>query len=1173
MAFEWVAGLFQSEEARGLSGESASSVALDDANPYYNYRLRRHSTDGDLVADPGLLWYTSPYVTQRQGLGTHVAAEPGEGVANYTDVLLILSQEDHARSERVTGEAWSASMERTLQQEFDNFCRRENLLRPHSHRSLGFRILRDGSDEMHGLSLGLQRGEFITGLLPNLYTGPVYGSFPVIGVHVNLPGVWEGYREVGRLHNDQILFTLGNHWLDNFSHPALAEAALYRLQQYPDGNFVHIINPDLQDRYQVTSTVQNNASVLTLATREGRPLAYLVLAVMEPPSSNTPAPTRSETPVAGQPKISMPTPAPQPKPQTAQRSDFDDPIPSVAPPMMIDDEVHNLDATTSLGGRTIIPDAPSERIFTLQERGALLQKVHFSAFMLGYDVFMGPRGELGTKVENPAATFQVRKRSTSLVAHVPGVTVDGNPARVGEQIPLETDTEITLGDTRLEYRSLRHRSDITGWPYVAEIRRPASSTYLIWGEEYRVGRSRECRVVLPDQTSNDNIHWKPKVGDGAYIRARTGDIPKANFYTDSIMVSSEHATIDLTSGDPIVRCNASHCYVFVRRGDEILSLYPTSKSDQDHILDVQPGDEVLIGNCLFQVGFSPGGEIVAPAPAPEVQLNADSLADSVASPNFDEDEEDEEPVEAPEPELAEDEEPIETEEPAEAEGLAVPPPIPVPAVVDEAPPPPPPPPAPRDDVAEDVAEEAPDEVSEDAFPELPQEVQDEETIPAPPSIDEIPPPPPPSGEDEDEDETAMFEISERELGDEDAPPAGGLGEDGSAPEPVQPEAAADSIIGTLEEFQAEDGEVDAPSLADDQGYASQAIPTPRAPTSSESTFNSELGDPEADDDVSVDEPAQASEPDEEPSDDPAVIATQPPPPRTASEDAITNPPSVVPMPFPELEQGGFDEIDVGVPPAEPGEVTVEIEPSEQPDSLSGSADTPAAAEVVFTDDAEAQFELGRPCHVILAGWMVNGEVVIGNHTDADCVLPENRIIPSQTFERCDYVRLKIRGRKGTMDLLTTTEVLVDEADPTQEHFDSVDHTLDVIRRDEEGEEDFAIRLLVVQDKKLPDPRARLIALDYEDPLAAALVTRGLPLNQPRTLELDGLTVTLTFTGEAVQFSDYGATYRQADGSFLPFFVQSGSKRFTTAPEDGSSFELTGGDRFVIGQSVYVIREE
>jgi hypothetical protein len=305
MAFDWIAGLFQSEQTRGLSGDTASAVALDDSNPYYNYRLRRHHAEGDVVEDPGLLWYTSPYVKRRTGLGTHIAAERGEGVANFTDVLIILAEEDFIRLEDDLDE-WTQKATRALAQEFENFCRREQFSRLHSHRQLGFRILCDGSPEMGGQSLGLTTGEFVTGLLPNLYTGPSRGSWPVIGVHLNLPGVWEGYQEVGRLHNDQILFTIGSHWLDNFAHPSLKEAALYRLQQYPDGSFVHIVNPDLQDRYQVTSIQQGGTNVLTLATRDGQPLAYMVLAVIDPPAeaaAPAPAPAASET---GRPGIAMP---------------------------------------------------------------------------------------------------------------------------------------------------------------------------------------------------------------------------------------------------------------------------------------------------------------------------------------------------------------------------------------------------------------------------------------------------------------------------------------------------------------------------------------------------------------------------------------------------------------------------------------------------------------------------------------------------------------------------------------------------------------------------------------------------------------------------------------------------------------------------------------------------
>ncbi|MFT4624583.1 MAG: hypothetical protein ACI8PZ_003242, partial [Myxococcota bacterium] len=592
---DWISGLFQSEQTRGLSGGSAPSVALDDANPYYNYRLRRHKAEGDIVSDPSLLWYTSPFVKQRSGLGTHVASEIGDGVANYTDVLVILSQADYARATRAG--PWIADAQRILGQEFETLCRREGLRRRYEHRPLGFRFIADGAPSMDGQSLGLQDGEFITGLLPNLYTGPVRGSWPVLSVHLNVPGAWEGYREIGRLHNDQRLFTLGAHWLDSFTHPALREAALYRLQQYPDGTFVHIVNPDLQDRYQVTSEDQDGTHVLTLASRDGTPLAYMVL-VMEDPPASRPISLSSED---------LPT-GPNARPA----------IPSVAPPMLLDEA----DDAPPIVQRTIIPDEPNERIFTLQERGVLLQKVHFSAFMLGYDVFFGRRGELGTVVEDPAATFQVRRKTVSIVPHVSGVVMDGNELEQGKETVITGDARFEVAGQKLEYRDLSGWKSINGWPYVGEIRRPASSTYMIWGDAYQVGRSRDCRVVLPDETRNDNIRWKPKVGDGATIRARTGDIPKSKFYTDSIMVASEHATVDLRDAAPRIVCNARHCYVYVRREADLRPMFPVTSLEEPKDMDLHPGDEILIGNCLFHIGYTPAEAGVRPAPAPPVAIEA-----------------------------------------------------------------------------------------------------------------------------------------------------------------------------------------------------------------------------------------------------------------------------------------------------------------------------------------------------------------------------------------------------------------------------------------------------------------------------------------------------------------------------------------------------------------------
>ncbi|MEN0064850.1 MAG: hypothetical protein AAGA48_22080 [Myxococcota bacterium] len=1013
MAFEWVAGLFQgdNQQTRGLSGDNAQSVALDDANPYYNYRLRRHRAEGDIVQDPGLLWYTSPYVKRRTGLGTHVGVEVGDGTANYTDILLIISRDDFASASN----EWQQNVIRTLQQEFENFCRRENFSRLHAHRPLGVRILEDGSPGMGGQNLNLTRGEFVTGLLPNLYTGPVRGSYPVIGVHVNLPGVWEGYHEVGRLHNDQVLFTLGNHWLDNFSHPSLEQAALYRLRQYPDGSFVHIVNPDLQDRYEVTSTDQGGASVLTLGTRDGVPLAYLVLAVIDPPAIR-PAPRLAR------PGIQMPKPPVQPTPRSEAR---DNGVPSIAPPMLMDDEDVGStggagdSSSSKLGGKTIIPDTPSERIFTFQERGALLQRVHFSAFMLGYDVYLGSRGELGTHVEDPAATFQVRKRSVALVAHIDGVMVGGRTVPAGLEVPIEGDVRIEVAGQQLEYRDLRH-CKVDGWPYVGEIRRPASSTYMIWGEDYQVGRSRECRVVLPDEPRNENIHWKPSVGDGATIRARTGEIPKARFYTDSIMVASEHSTIDLRADLPRVVCTARHCYSYVRRNGEVMPLYPSESPHDPKQSELFPGDEVLIGNCLFHVGYSPADAQPA-APAPRSERTADDLAQFVPEPDIE--------------------------------------------ALDH-----------KDDSS----------------------VTKQATHPG-------------------------------------APP--GMMEPYPGEEPVRPNVHTDSI------------HFDGSDDSTQPGYPSPGVGAETYDASEPASGSFDRADQ-----AYIDGNSNGAWDGEDWSEEDRPVST------TFGEmNHAHDPPVEVPKPFPDVTANGL-------PPHQPE--TVEDDPTAHSTPATGTADG-----VVFTDDNAAKFELGRPMHLILAGWTVNGEVVCGNHDGANLVVPENRIVESQTFASTDYFRLRIRGHRGELTVLNANELLIDEDAPQLETYaDPGSHVIDIIRRDERGESDFAVRLRVVEDSSLPDPRARFVALDFNDPLAAALVTRGLPTGTSRRLNLGGLEMDLLYDNDKVIVSGYVDGYRKGDG-FYPFFVQKQGARFKTAPEDGTAFELMNGDRMVIGSCVYVLREE
>ena len=240
-------------------------------------------------------------------------------------------------------------------------------------------------------------------------------------------------------------------------------------------------------------------------------------------------------------------------------AELDEDPPSIPGPDPYDSSAFRRD----LLNRTVVPGAVSTRTLTLHERGALLQRVHFATFMEGYDVYIGAGGRIATQMDAPLATLQVRHNRVALAIWGEGVRIDGAPAVAGQMAQLGAEVTLDVDGHTLVYRDL---SGVTleGWPYLGELRRPGAGSYLEFGAAHRIGRDRRCQVRLPDEPHNDNIAWLPQAGSGGTIRSRNGEIPKSRFYTDSIMVASEHAEIDLTD-EPVLRSLARHCYTFVRR--------------------------------------------------------------------------------------------------------------------------------------------------------------------------------------------------------------------------------------------------------------------------------------------------------------------------------------------------------------------------------------------------------------------------------------------------------------------------------------------------------------------------------------------------------------------------------------------------------------------------------
>ena len=1047
MALDWISRLFSSGSAKGLSGDTDSGL-LDSSN-YYAGRLRRHKTTGDLIEDAFLLWQTEG----KKGLRGHLTSQKNHGSADFTDILLIVNAEDWGRSLNRSDE-WTDTATRVLNQELARYQGEASFELVHPKRGARFRILQDGGTKMAGEDYGLEVGEFITGVLPNTYTGPVANSRPVIAIHLNIPDVWEGYREVGRLFNDQVVFTLGNHWLDSFNHFALQEPALYRLQQYLDGSFVHIIDPDLQHRYSVTSDDAAGANVLSIVDTDGEPVCHLVLALLDsmvvepPPQVPEPAPVG----LGGLPRIDLPAPPPA-------------------------SSLSSGNSLMGMGHKTIVPESVQERIFTLRERGALLQKVHFRKFMQGYDVYVSPSGNLSTACVDRAATFQVRNDQVALVVHKPDVLVNGRTVSVEVAHPLTDHTTLQVGPHILEYNDLSRKHTEPGWPYLGEILRPPTSTHMVFGGKYRIGRDRRCKIQLPDEPQNDNIAWLPSTASGTTIRARSGDIPKSRFYTDSIMVASEHGEIDLTS-TPVLTCIARHCYAYIRRNGALTSLYPTKQSGERRT-ELMPGDEMLIGNCLFQVNFSPEDleAPVAPSkPAPQPRLTAEDLADAIDTGNTD----------------------VKKKQ-ALREALAAP------ASMDGSSPmslgmagsSPPPPPADSGRSASLI-----DQILNTPRPRSDSSGERRSSIEA-------------LLEARTERNPSKTPSLDRLLDDTDVPAAAGLGEGGRPPPRYEPGPVGfDSLMDSEPPQQAEPSILpsmdEAERMADPTTGETYSLPGPKSRREADKTPFDVFGGP---------------------------ISSEPP--------ASTPPPEPTPRPAP-------------------------VKPIAKAPSDAGSTWSATDSVVSIVDDERVQFELARPARLVHIGWSLSGEVVVGNYVGCAVVVPENRYDEDQEFAPRDYFRLKVRGKRGKCQRLDQDEARLhtskDEADKTT---DLEGLRLEVIRRDEDGDEDFSVMLSLDTSMHLPDPRAQLLRVDQEDAVVRGLFATGLPLGAEHPVRLGPIHATARFEAGKVMLSDYLSSYRIGD-RYEPFFVQRAGERFVTVPEDGRPIALNAGDHLIAGASVFAV---
>jgi len=546
----WFDNLLHSGTAAGLSGIPSLQLSSNPDSDWFLRFMRVHTTTLELGKHPSRIWAPARRTAQGSGVESHLMSLGVQRVLSAREIWVVLSKNefDAVSDEKDLG--WINATEALLQERVDALMEKRGLENPIMGASLRVRLLRDGDRAMSTRSLNLLPGEFVTALLPNR---PPERAASRLGVSVHIPGAWEGYRPAEPVRDGQLLYTFGSHWLDNFSHPALKEAAVYQLRRDEAGRWLHSIHPDHCERYCLKTTGNQGAmDVITLCTHAGKAILDVQLTSLEQTLDGL-----------------------QPSAEAAL-----------------------------LSANSFVDDAKKGGLLSLAECGLLLQRVHFPDVMRGYEVYLSANGSISTTPDTAAAVIQIRSDHAQLIAKGAQVTVNQDKLEPDESFELDGLVEIRVGEHLYYYKDLRGVR-ASGWPYLGEIRRSGWKSHMPLGGRYVIGRDLNAWVRLPDIADNKNISWADE-SSTASVSSRTGTFARKDFYTDSIMVASQHAAIDLSNG-AILENLAKHCHVYVRRASAVVSLLPTRKSGL-HQFQLRNGDELLVGNCVFQVaGEVPSG--------------------------------------------------------------------------------------------------------------------------------------------------------------------------------------------------------------------------------------------------------------------------------------------------------------------------------------------------------------------------------------------------------------------------------------------------------------------------------------------------------------------------------------------------------------------------------------
>ena len=216
--------------------------------------------------------------------------------------------------------------------------------------------------------------------------------------------------------------------------------------------------------------------------------------------------------------------------------------------------------------------------------------------------------------------------------------------------------------------------------------------------------------------------------------------------------------------------------------------------------------------------------------------------------------------------------------------------------------------------------------------------------------------------------------------------------------------------------------------------------------------------------------------------------------------------------------------------------------------------------VVVLQEQDWKDSLQSNYRIQVLGWILNGELKVGNHSAADICIPENQFQSDQQFKQQDYLQFNINHQKGTITLHDSPDIRLLETGDELE-----DYRIAIFRKSNHSSKGFHISLNMVKQQSIPS--SMLLHLDRRNDTTNSMFSISIAEELNQIVQICQHTCQVKMIGNSLEINPPSSTpvYSKINNEWFP----STRKRVLIKP---SEMAVVGSVliRFIHDESTFIV---